>query len=188
MKKLLITFLILSFNLHAEIETPNRDYDGNYKNVNNRKEYSYDIYPGLVFWNEFGRPYWREVTTIKKFSNITYFFNDNDSATEEIITFPKSQKQIKRDQKHELRVIAKRILADKDHLKKVVIEGYASEPGSEDYNMDLSMDRAENVKKYLIQRGVSPRHIRVRAFGEKYNKETNSASRRVEIEVDTTQM
>lgn len=188
MKKLLITFLILSFNLHAEMDTPTRNHDGNFNNINNTKEYKYDIYPGLVFWTDFGRPYWKAETTKKTFSNVTYFFIDKNTASQEVITFPKNQKQLKRDQKHELRVIAKRILNDKEYLKRVVIEGYASEPGTEDYNMDLSMDRADNVKNYLIQNGVNPKSIRVRSYGEQFNKATNSASRRVEIEVNTNQM
>lgn len=185
MRMLFITFLILSFNLNAKDETPTRDHDGNYNNINNRKEYRYDIYPGLVFWTDFGRPYWRTETRNKTFSNVTYFFNDKYSTTEEVITFTNDQNQLRRDQKHELREIAKRIRADKDYLKKVVIEGYASEPGTEDYNMELSMDRADNVKNYLIQNGVNPRIIRVRSYGEQFNKATNSASRRVEIDVDT---
>ena len=43
--------------------------------------------------------------------------------------------------------------------KRMLITGYASELGSEDYNMDLSERRAKAVKEYLVGRGIDPNRI-----------------------------
>ena len=43
--------------------------------------------------------------------------------------------------------------------KRMLITGYASELGAEDYNMDLSKRRAIAVKEYLVGRGIDPNRI-----------------------------
>jgi len=47
---------------------------------------------------------------------------------------------------------------------RVVIKGYASPEGSEEYNLRLSERRAKSVKKYLERKGI--RVEEVKAFGE----------------------
>ena len=42
----------------------------------------------------------------------------------------------------------------------LVIEGYASEEGAEDYNLDLSTRRAESVRGALHERGANPAKMR----------------------------
>ena len=48
----------------------------------------------------------------------------------------------------------------------VLIQGHASEDGSEQYNQALSERRAESVKAKLIELGVNPARLEVQAFGE----------------------
>ncbi|MDB4306889.1 OmpA family protein [Flavobacteriaceae bacterium] len=48
----------------------------------------------------------------------------------------------------------------------LLIEGYASEEGSEEYNQNLSFRRAEAVRDYLVKLGVDQRRLEVLGFGE----------------------
>jgi outer membrane protein OmpA-like peptidoglycan-associated protein len=48
----------------------------------------------------------------------------------------------------------------------VIINGYADSRGSDDYNLQLSQRRANMVKQYMIQQGISRSRIRTKAYGE----------------------
>jgi outer membrane protein OmpA-like peptidoglycan-associated protein len=50
--------------------------------------------------------------------------------------------------------------------QNIVIEGHADHPGSAAYNDDLSMLRAETVRKRLMQNGISRKRIIMVARGE----------------------
>lgn len=67
---------------------------------------------------------------------------------------------------------AKRILDEKvalfqaDPALRIVIVGFASEPGTPAYNMALGLRRAEASKTYLVSRGVSASRIEIATRGE----------------------
>ncbi|MFD2594226.1 OmpA family protein [Sphingobacterium griseoflavum] len=69
----------------------------------------------------------------------------------------------------------------------VKLDGYASAEGSEDYNMNLSKDRANAVKQYLVNAGVSASSISANGYGEANPVASNATeegrvqNRRVEI-------
>jgi len=48
----------------------------------------------------------------------------------------------------------------------LLIEGYASADGGEEYNIELSVKRAEAVRTYLIGLGVTAERLEVQGFGE----------------------
>ncbi|MFD0795806.1 OmpA family protein [Mucilaginibacter litoreus] len=50
--------------------------------------------------------------------------------------------------------------------KTVEVQGYASSEGTAAHNMALSRDRANSVKTYLVNSGVSASKLKVKAFGE----------------------
>ncbi|MDP9144287.1 MAG: OmpA family protein, partial [Actinomycetota bacterium] len=49
---------------------------------------------------------------------------------------------------------------------RIVITGFASQPGEADYNMDLGLRRAEATKAYLVSRGVAADRIEIATRGE----------------------
>src|SRR2546423_3807471 len=49
---------------------------------------------------------------------------------------------------------------------RIVISGFASQPGTSDYNMALGLRRAEAAKAYLVSRGVDPVRIEIATKGE----------------------
>ena len=65
---------------------------------------------------------------------------------------------------------------------RVEIQGYACEIGTEEYNLDLSIRRAEAVRDYLIKKGVG-----IKGFGETkpidpgHTKKARAKNRRVEF-------
>jgi len=75
----------------------------------------------------------------------------------------------------------------RDNNSSVQLDGYASAEGSESYNMTLSKDRANSVKQYLVNAGVSSSSITAQGYGEKNPVASNATeegrvqNRRVEI-------
>lgn len=67
---------------------------------------------------------------------------------------------------------AKAILSEKvtvfraNPAMRIVIGGFASEPGSVAYNMALGLRRAESAKAYLVLQGVDPIRIEIATRGE----------------------
>lgn len=70
---------------------------------------------------------------------------------------------------------------------EIILNGHADRSGSTEYNLTLSQNRAEAVKKELIKRGVPDGNISYFAFGESDNRiptkdgVKEKANRRVEI-------
>ena len=75
----------------------------------------------------------------------------------------------------------------KDPSVTFILKGYASAEGSDAHNMQLSVDRANSVKTYLVNSGVNGANISTKGFGEANPVADNSTeagrviNRRVEI-------
>lgn len=50
--------------------------------------------------------------------------------------------------------------------RRIVIEGYADERGTREYNLALGERRAESVKNYLASKGVGADRVRVISYGK----------------------
>ncbi len=76
---------------------------------------------------------------------------------------------------------------DRKKKVKIQVEGHTDAIGRAAYNMKLSEQRAEAVKKYLVDRGVLPSRIKVKGFGESMpiapnnTEKGRSLNRRTEI-------
>lgn len=72
---------------------------------------------------------------------------------------------------------------------KIEIAGHTDNRGDDQYNLNLSQNRAENVKKYLVEQGIDPKRIRAKGYGEAEPIESNSTeegrqkNRRTEVRV-----
>ncbi|MDG2344183.1 MAG: OmpA family protein [Flavobacteriales bacterium] len=55
----------------------------------------------------------------------------------------------------------------------VEIRGHTDNVGSESINLTLSKNRAESVRKYLIEKGIDPKRISAKGFGESNPIESN---------------
>lgn len=72
---------------------------------------------------------------------------------------------------------------------KIEVAGHTDSMGSDQYNDKLSLDRAKSVKRYLVNKGIAPRRIKVAGYGENKPIAPNSTekgrekNRRVEFEI-----
>lgn len=76
----------------------------------------------------------------------------------------------------------------KDPNARFIINGHASVEGTAEYNMELSVDRANAVKLYLVNSGISGNNLTVKGYGATRPTASNDTesgralNRRVEIE------
>jgi OOP family OmpA-OmpF porin len=79
-------------------------------------------------------------------------------------------------------------------LLMVEIQGHADERGSDQYNIELTRDRAASVRQALMQRAVDPSRIRSAGYGERcpvdpgHNAQAWEKNRRVEFKIIKTEM
>lgn len=75
----------------------------------------------------------------------------------------------------------------KDSNAKFIIDGHASIEGTAEYNMELSVDRANAVKLYLVNSGIPADNLTVKGYGATRPTASNDTeagraqNRRVEI-------
>lgn len=70
----------------------------------------------------------------------------------------------------------------KSPKNKVIITGFADKTGNTDYNIYLSRKRAQEVKSYLMYKGIKKNRLIVNYMGDVYSNSKNSSDRKVEIE------
>jgi len=74
-------------------------------------------------------------------------------------------------------------------LTIVATLGHTDFAGNAEANMELSQERVEAVKDYLVKKGVKKNRIRLKAFGgsnpvsRERTEEARAANRRVEVRV-----
>jgi len=72
---------------------------------------------------------------------------------------------------------------------RLAVRGYTDAQGSESFNLTLSEDRADAVRKYLVSEGIEPGHISAAGFGPQFPVASNDTpegrrmNRRIEIEL-----
>lgn len=104
---------------------------------------------------------------------------------EEHVLFDLDKSQVKNRVKPSLNTLAKALTENPDIRTK--IDGYTCNLGSENHNLELSLNRSKAIKEYLITRGVDSNHITVEGYGESEpmtsnaTEEGRSQNRRVEF-------
>ncbi|HEY0191178.1 MAG TPA: OmpA family protein [Kofleriaceae bacterium] len=58
------------------------------------------------------------------------------------------------------------VINDNADIKRLVIEGHTDSNATHAHNQKLSEQRVESVKAYLIGKGIDPKKLRTKAFGE----------------------
>jgi outer membrane protein OmpA-like peptidoglycan-associated protein len=95
------------------------------------------------------------------------------SKSEPMIHFDFDKSNIKKDFHAILNELA-RVLKDKLPDVKIIVAGHTDSTGSETYNEELSLARADAVKSYLkLQHGISPERIITKGHGENNPIDTN---------------
>ncbi len=80
-------------------------------------------------------------------------------------------------------------LANHPELRMIEIQGHTDDQGKDDYNLDLSMRRAQAVRTYLVQGGVEEGRLMAQGYGESQpliggtSEEARASNRRVEFHI-----
>ena len=80
-------------------------------------------------------------------------------------------------------------LLNNPEITLVEIQGHTDDQGTDEYNLDLSMRRAQAVRTYLVQSGVDADRLLAQGYGESQplvtgiTDEARSANRRVEFHI-----
>jgi outer membrane protein OmpA-like peptidoglycan-associated protein len=83
----------------------------------------------------------------------------------------------------------KRVIIDKLKIKSIIIEGHTDDIGGEEYNMKLSINRADAVKKFYTNIGIESETIITKGCGKlkpkvpNINDENRRKNRRIEITI-----
>jgi OmpA-OmpF porin, OOP family len=106
------------------------------------------------------------------FSNIQFDYNSSVLKTGAIQLLDQAAAQMK-----------------KSPTSQFIINGYASSEGTPGHNMELSIERANSVKSYLINDGIDANNLAIKGYGESNPIASNATSdgkalnRRVEIKI-----
>lgn len=138
---------------------------------------------GFVFYSEvFEIPSNIKENEIKK---DIYLNPIGPGSTRLVVFFDFDKATLKNESKPELERI-KRFL-NKNTEVKIELHGHTDDQGTDEYNMQLSKDRALAVKNYLINGGIDSNRIETKGFGEskplinETNDEARAKNRRVEM-------
>jgi OmpA-OmpF porin, OOP family len=108
--------------------------------------------------------------TMAGFNNIQFEFNSSVLRTSAYPTLDKLSAEVRANE-----------------ALRIQLDGHASAEGTEEYNMQLSKDRANSVKTYLVNSGVAANRISTKGYGEtrpiasNATEDGRSKNRRVEF-------
>lgn len=91
------------------------------------------------------------------------------------IHFATAKSKILADSFPLLEQVAK-ILTEHPELARLRISGHTDNRGGHDYNVQLSQDRAESVRRFLIERGVESGRLEAKGYGPDQPIDTNATA------------
>ncbi|MCP4806512.1 MAG: OmpA family protein [Proteobacteria bacterium] len=80
-------------------------------------------------------------------------------------------------------------LMNHPEITLIEIQGHTDDQGADEYNLDLSMRRAQAVRTYLVQTGIEDERLMAQGYGESQHlvagtsEEARAANRRVEFHI-----
>ena len=105
------------------------------------------------------------------------------------VYFDFDRSEIRPDSEPVLQEAATILRANPD-VSLVIVEGHTDSQGTDEYNRDLSLRRAEAVFRFLVNAGVAPEVLQTQGYGESApvasneNEEGRAQNRRVELRVE----
>lgn len=82
----------------------------------------------------------------------------------DIVHFDTASARIQ-ERSYELLNQVAQVLENNPHLTSIRVEGHTDSQGSHRFNIQLSQDRAESVRNYLIERGIAPERLTTAGYG-----------------------
>lgn len=106
----------------------------------------------------------------------------------EKVMFDYNKASIKEDSFALLNDVAS-VMKEHEKIEKVRIEGHTDADGTEEYNKNLSQNRADSVKEFLVKAGIDESRLEAVGYGEEKpiadndTKEGKEKNRRVEFNI-----
>ena len=103
------------------------------------------------------------------------------------VLFDYGSYELKDDFKKELEGLYDALQQDETEASSILIEGHTDNEGTATYNMNLSLQRAEAVRDYLLMKGITPQRIKVKGYGasrpvsSNQTEEGRAKNRRIEV-------
>ena len=69
-----------------------------------------------------------------------------------------------------------KVLDEHPELVRLRISGHTDDRGPHGYNVQLSQERAESVRRFLIERGVEPSRLEAKGYGPDQPIDTNTTA------------
>jgi outer membrane protein OmpA-like peptidoglycan-associated protein len=105
------------------------------------------------------------------------------------VNFDFDRADIRPDSAPVLDEAARIIVEMRSEIEQLVVEGHTDSLGTDEYNLALSIRRAEAVYRHLVNQGVPPEIMRIEGYGESQpvadnaREEGRAQNRRVELKV-----
>jgi len=106
-----------------------------------------------------------------------------------VALFDFDKEALKPEGKEQIKAYREEAKAELSRADKITITGHTDNVGSEDYNMKLSLRRAEAVRDYLVGLGIDPGKLEVKGEGmtnpmaDNSTAEGRAKNRRVEVDI-----
>jgi outer membrane protein OmpA-like peptidoglycan-associated protein len=104
------------------------------------------------------------------------------------IYFDNNKREVKKEEMKKLDALVDRLKSIKEY--RLVLTGHTDSTGNDEYNMELSRNRVDEVFDYLIEKDIEEEFIQKESFGRKKPREKNESdammkakNRRVEITI-----
>ncbi len=106
-----------------------------------------------------------------------------------VALFDFDKADLKPEGKQQIQVYRQEATAEFSRADRIIITGHTDNVGSPEYNMKLSLRRAEAVRDYLVSLGIDPAKLEVKGEGESNpvadntKEEGRAKNRRVEVDI-----
>lgn len=103
------------------------------------------------------------------------------------VTFELDSATLTPEARDSLGVFAQMMQDERLEIARFVVEGHTDARGSDDYNLQLSEDRAAAVRAFLTGLGVAPERLTALGFGKSQPRTPDALdpeNRRVELRID----
>lgn len=104
------------------------------------------------------------------------------------IYFDNNKREVKKEEMKKLDALVDRLKSIKEY--RLVLTGHTDSTGNDEYNMELSKNRVDEVYDYLIEKDIEEEFLQKESFGRKKPREKNESdatmkakNRRVEITI-----
>ncbi len=112
-------------------------------------------------------------------NNKVIYGNKKDVLFSNTIYFNFDSYEIKDNEKQNLQLTAQYLNEERNKHINIKLNGYCDDLGTEQYNYELGLKRAEAVKYYLVKLGINESRIKIYSYGKKFQQEERESQEKI---------